>query len=88
MKQIVKLIDVDVDGCGTNVETMIEIEGKQELTNGIIQRTKDAIEKYKKENESGLKNLSVSAWSEQKEDVICILFFYDNEKFAKRAFNR
>lgn len=37
MKQIVKLIDVDVDGCGTNVETMIEIEGKQELTNGIIQ---------------------------------------------------
>ena len=51
MKQIVKLIDVDVDGCGTNVETMIEIEGKQELTNGIIQRTKDAIEKYKKEND-------------------------------------
>lgn len=50
MKQIIKLIDVDVDGCGTNVETMIEVEGKQELTNGIIQRTKDAIEKYKKEN--------------------------------------
>lgn len=49
MKQIVKLIDVDVDGCGTNVETMIQVEGKQELTNGIIQRTKDAIEKYKKE---------------------------------------
>ena len=22
------------------------------------------------------------------EDVICILFFYDNEMFAKRAFNR
>ena len=22
------------------------------------------------------------------EDVICILFFYDNEKFAKRAFHR
>lgn len=50
MKQIIKLIDVDVDGCDTNVETMIEVEGKQELTNGIIQRTKDAIEKYKKEN--------------------------------------
>jgi dTDP-D-glucose 4,6-dehydratase len=48
MKQIVKLIDVDVDGCGTNVETMIQVEGKQELTNGIIQRTKDVIEKYKK----------------------------------------
>ena len=51
MKQIVKLIDVDVDGCGTNVETMIQVEGKQELTNGIIQRAKDAIEKYKKEND-------------------------------------
>ena len=50
MKQVIKLIDVDVDGCGTNVETMIEVEGKQELTNGIIQRTKDVIEKYKKEN--------------------------------------
>lgn len=51
MKQIVKLIDVDVDGCGTNVETMIQVEGKQELTNGIIERIKDAIEKYKKEND-------------------------------------
>ena len=51
MKQIVKLIDVDVDGCGTNVETMIQVEGKQELTNGIIERIKDAIEKYKTEND-------------------------------------
>lgn len=50
MKQIIKFIDADVDGCGTNVESMIQVEGKQELTNGIIQRTKDAIEKYKKEN--------------------------------------
>lgn len=51
MKQIIKLIDVDVDGCGTNVETMIQIEGKQELTNGIIERIKDEIEKYKTEND-------------------------------------
>lgn len=29
-----------MDGCGTNVETMVQVEGKQELTNGIIQRTK------------------------------------------------
>lgn len=50
MKQIIKLIDVNIDGCGTNIESMIQVEGKQELTNGIIQRTKDAIEKYKKEN--------------------------------------
>lgn len=64
MKQIVKLIDVDVDGCGTNVETMIEIEGKQELTNGIIQRTKDAIEKYKKENDGEYDTDSII-------DVVC-----------------
>lgn len=51
MKQIIKFIDADVDGCGTNVESMIQVEGKQELTNEIIQRTKDAIEKYKKEND-------------------------------------
>ena len=29
MKQIINFIDVDVDGCGTNVETMIQIEGDQ-----------------------------------------------------------
>lgn len=51
MKQIIKFIDEDVDGCGMNVNTMIQVEGKQELTNGILQRTKDAIEKYKKEND-------------------------------------
>lgn len=50
MKQIIKFIDVNIDGCGTNVEFMVQVEGKQELTNGVIQRTKDAIEKYKKEN--------------------------------------
>lgn len=50
MKQIIKFIDTNVDGCGTNVESMVQIEGKHELTNGVIQRTKDAIEEYKKEN--------------------------------------
>lgn len=50
MKQIIKFIDVNIDGCGTNVESMVQVEGKQELTNGVIQRTKDTIEKYKKEN--------------------------------------
>ena len=34
MIQILKFIDVNVDGCGTNVEEMIQIEGKHELTNG------------------------------------------------------
>ena len=50
MKQIIKFIDANIDGCGTNVESMVQVEGKQELTNGVIQRTKDAIEKYKKKN--------------------------------------
>lgn len=48
MKQIIKLIDIDVDGCGTNIETMIQVEGKQELTSGIIHRAKAVIEEYKK----------------------------------------
>ena len=50
MKQIIKFIDVNIDDCGTNVESMVQVEGKQELTNGVIQRTKDAIEKYKKDS--------------------------------------
>lgn len=49
MKQIIKLVDVDVDGCGINVETMIQVEGKYELTKGIFQEIKNTIEKYKKE---------------------------------------
>lgn len=49
MKQIVKLIDVDVDGCGTNVETMIQVEDEHELTKEIFQGIKDTIDKYKKE---------------------------------------
>ena len=49
MKQIIKLIDVDVDGCGTNVETMIQVEGKHELTKRIFKGINDTIQKYKKE---------------------------------------
>lgn len=51
MRQIINFIDRDVDGCGTNVETMIHVEGNAPLTNEVIQRTKDVIEKYKVENE-------------------------------------
>lgn len=49
MKQIIKLIDVD--GCGTNEETTIQAEGKQKLSNEIIQGIKDTIKKYKREND-------------------------------------
>lgn len=50
MKQIIKFMDKNVDGCGTDVETMIQIEGDQALTNEAVKRIKDTIEKYKKEN--------------------------------------
>lgn len=46
----IKLIDVNVDGCGTNVETIIEVNGRRKLTNEIIQRTQEAIDKYKESN--------------------------------------
>lgn len=51
MTQIINLIDKDVDGCGTNIETLFQIEGKQKLTTEIIQKVNTVIEKYKKENE-------------------------------------
>lgn len=50
MMQIIKFTDIDVDGCETNVEVYVQVEGKAELTNGIIERTKEEIEKYKEEN--------------------------------------
>ena len=51
MKQIIKFIDVNVDGCGTDIDVYVKVEGKTELTNGVINRTKEAIEKYKEENQ-------------------------------------
>jgi hypothetical protein len=51
MTQIIKFTDVNVDGCGTDIEVYVQVEGKAELTNGIIKRTKEVIEEYKKENE-------------------------------------
>lgn len=48
-RQIIKFIDMDVDGCGANVEMMIQVEGKHELTKEIFQGIKDTIEKYKNE---------------------------------------
>ena len=46
IKQIINFIDRDVDGDGINIETLIQVEGEP-LTAGVVQRTKDAIEKYK-----------------------------------------
>lgn len=48
MTQIINFIDTDVNGCGTDVETMIQIDGEQALTKEAVKRVKDAIERYKK----------------------------------------
>lgn len=49
MTQIINFIDTNVNGCGTDVETMIQIDGEQTLTKEAVKRVKDAIERYKKE---------------------------------------
>lgn len=51
MKQIIRFTDVNVDGCGTNIEVYVQVEGNSELTIGVIERTYEAIEKYKEESE-------------------------------------
>lgn len=50
MTQIVKFIDVDSDGCGTDIDIYVKLKGKTELTDGVIERTKKVIEEYKQEN--------------------------------------
>ena len=50
MIQIIKMIDVNVDGCGTDIDVYIKVEGEKELTNGVIERTKKIIEEYKEKN--------------------------------------
>lgn len=50
MIQIIKFVDVNVDGCGTDIDVYIKTEGEKELTNGVIERTKKVVEEYKEEN--------------------------------------
>lgn len=50
MIQIIKFIDVDSDGCGTDIDVYVKVEGKTELTNGVLERIKKAIEKHKEDN--------------------------------------
>ena len=49
LRQIIKFVDYNADGCGTDIEMYVEVNGP-ELTNGVIERTKKAIEEYKNEN--------------------------------------
>ena len=46
----IKLEDVDVDGCGTDVSTIIEVDS-DDITNDTIKMATKAIEAYKRENE-------------------------------------
>lgn len=48
MKQIIKF--TDINGFGGNIDVLVQVEGKFELTNGVIERMKKAIEKYQEEN--------------------------------------
>lgn len=50
MIEIIKFVDVNADGCGTDIDAYVKIEGETALTNGVIERTKKIIEEYKEEN--------------------------------------
>lgn len=50
MTQYINLTDVNVDGCGTDVATIIKIEGSV-LSRGTIDGIKEVIDNYKSENE-------------------------------------
>lgn len=49
-EHIIKFIDEDVDGCGTDVTVLARVYGN-DITVGTIDRIKEAISNYKKENE-------------------------------------
>lgn len=51
MVQVIKFTDVNVDGCGTDIVTYIQVEGNKELTIKIINNVYNEIERYKSENE-------------------------------------
>ena len=62
MKQIIKFIDVNIDGCGTNVEFMVQVEGKQELTintpNGVIRDADTILEDYLDNRETEISGIA------------------------------
>lgn len=40
MKQIIKFVDKNVDGCGTNVKILIQIEEKNPLSTELVDAVK------------------------------------------------
>ena len=51
MIQTIRFVDVNADGCGTDIDTYVQVNGVLPITYGIIERTRSAIENFKKENE-------------------------------------
>lgn len=51
MKQIIKFTDVNVDGDGTDVDVLVQVEGKQEISKDIIANMEKEIEEYKRETD-------------------------------------
>lgn len=51
MTQNIKLTDIDVDGCGTDIECLIQVEGEKQLTEETLDKIKQIIKAHKKEYE-------------------------------------
>lgn len=49
MIEYIKLIDSNVDGCGTDIDIYLQVEGESNLTNGVIERTKKILLKQRSE---------------------------------------
>ena len=47
--KIIKLIDANVDGCGTDITCFLQVKGKN-FTKANVRHVKNAVEKFKKEN--------------------------------------
>jgi len=48
--QMIKFTDTNSDGCGTNIEVYVQIEGKEKLTRDIFEKINIKIMEYKEEN--------------------------------------
>ena len=48
-EHVIKFVDENVDGCGTNIESIAIVHGK-DITDDVINDVKSSIEKYQNEN--------------------------------------
>lgn len=49
MEQFINFIDVNVDGCGTDVTVSVRVVGEKSLTQEIVEKINAAISDYKEE---------------------------------------